>query len=62
VEYIVKLALHLKLVVMVVVLKKKIKEEKVNGVAKLGFAVLKKRIYIFVMNVKNFHAKNILKN
>ena len=41
---------------------KKIRKEKVNGVVKLGSAVLRKRILVFVMNVKNFHAKNIPKN
>ena len=57
-----KLAPLLRKVVMVVVLKIKIKNEKANGAVKLGYAVLKKIILISVMNVKNFLAKNTLKN
>jgi hypothetical protein len=47
---------------MAVVLKTKIKKEKANGYVKHEYAVLKKRILIFVMNVKNFLAKNIPEN
>ena len=57
-----KLVLLLNQVVMVVVLKIKIKKEKANGVAKLESVVLKKRILVFVINVKNFLVKSILKN
>jgi hypothetical protein len=59
--FIVGLVLLLRKVVMVVVLKTKIKKGKANGVAKLGFVVLKKRTLVFVMNVKSFPAKYIPK-
>jgi len=58
----VRLVLLLKKAVMVVVLKTKIKKEKASGAVKLRYAVLKKIILVSVMNVKNFLAKNILKN
>ena len=57
-----RLVLLLKKAVMVVVLKTKIKKEKASGAVKLRYAVLKKIILVSVMNVKNFLAKNILKN
>ena len=57
-----RLVLLLKKVEMAVVVKTRIKKEKANGVAKYEYAVLKKRILVFVMNVKNFFAKNIPEN
>jgi len=58
----VRLVLLLKKAVMVVVLKTKIKKEKANGVVKLEYVVLKRKILIFVTNVKNFLVKSIPKN
>jgi len=43
-------------------LKTKIKKEKANGVVKLEYVVLKRKILIFVTNVKNFLVKSIPKN
>jgi len=58
----VRLVLLLKKAVMVVVLKTKTKKEKANGVVKLEYVVLKRKILIFVTNVKNFLVKSIPKN